>query len=702
MHLAWCIFTLRIREDASSAGVFETEGEMRRSALISIAIVPIAIVAILSLAHAPQAQEPNTSLGLDRVIHGYESVTHKFFAGAPEDWSTHHVRFSQPEPGSDAEYQVQKDPRFWLQGIRQEGTKSGGAFVLRKLALPHPKPELKNDWAQSIGAGGKVFAGQYPAKFSLNPNTNVTAANCTSDYAIYNTGLAGSTTQASIIGYSNLYPGTCTGTVPGVAWAYNTSGLTPAGAIETSVTLSSDGKQIAFVTSGTTANLVLLKLPTANATGRTITPVTTASASTTVTAASGSFSQTDVGARVTGGSGNIPAGDTIAAFVSSSQVTLATAATGTNTSLTIAAETLAAPGVAPLQTSAANYAACTGPCSFSFSLGAADAVSAPYYDFGSDSIFVGTTTGVLRKYNPVFNGTPAFVTSITVSTGAQALTSPVYDASHSLVLVGDAHASGATNDGAFHTVNSTLTTVTSSTLGICHGAGYVDAPLVDPTAGRAYIACGDDQGGGACTADTTCMRQFSYVALSGAGIGAQIGASTTDTVVYSGAFDNTYLNSNNATPTGNLYICGNAGGPPTLFRVPITTNTMGTVVTVNTLSASSPATNTNACGPVTEFFNSTTAVDWLFVGETLTGNKTGCTTAGCVYSFNATSAIPANTNATAGFASTGGSSGIIIDNIGSDVTDQIANIYFSALSNVASCNGSPTVGCAYQVRQDIL
>ena len=97
---------------------------MRRNALIPIAVLPIAIVAVLSLAHAPQAQEPNASLGLDRAIHGYESATHKFFAGAPEDWSTHHVSFSNPEPGSDVEYQVQKDPRFWLQGIRQEGIKA--------------------------------------------------------------------------------------------------------------------------------------------------------------------------------------------------------------------------------------------------------------------------------------------------------------------------------------------------------------------------------------------------------------------------------------------------------------------------------------------------------------------------------------------------------------------------------------------------
>jgi len=53
--------------------------------------------------------------------------------------------------------------------------------------------------------------------------------------------LAGAAGQASIIAYNDVYSG-C-GTVPSVSWAYNTNG----GTISTSVALSLDGTQLAFV-----------------------------------------------------------------------------------------------------------------------------------------------------------------------------------------------------------------------------------------------------------------------------------------------------------------------------------------------------------------------------------------------------------------------------------------------------------------------
>src|SRR5215469_4193303 len=55
--------------------------------------------------------------------------------------------------------------------------------------------------------------------------------------------------------YDNLYPATCSGTVPSNYWAYNTGGT-----VTTSVALSFDGKQVAFVqTVSGAAQLVLLK-----------------------------------------------------------------------------------------------------------------------------------------------------------------------------------------------------------------------------------------------------------------------------------------------------------------------------------------------------------------------------------------------------------------------------------------------------------
>ena len=99
-------------------------------------------------------------------------------------------------------------------------------------------------------AGAVVQPNMYPAKYSFSATT----ASC-SDFVVYPTGTAGATAAASIVAFSNLYAGGCSGTVPSVYWAYNTGGM-----VTTSPVLSLDGTQLVFVqVSGTTASLVLLK-----------------------------------------------------------------------------------------------------------------------------------------------------------------------------------------------------------------------------------------------------------------------------------------------------------------------------------------------------------------------------------------------------------------------------------------------------------
>lgn len=101
-----------------------------------------------------------------------------------------------------------------------------------------------------MGSGATVGAGQYPAKFSFD----VTTASCSTDFVAFNTGLTGSASQASVIAYSNLYSG-CGGSVPSTYWAYDTGGTA-----STSIVLSIDGSQIAFVQKESgVATLVILK-----------------------------------------------------------------------------------------------------------------------------------------------------------------------------------------------------------------------------------------------------------------------------------------------------------------------------------------------------------------------------------------------------------------------------------------------------------
>jgi len=675
------------------------------------------IIGLLICGFAMPVWAQGNEMTLDDAIRGFEAAAHQSFVGVPDDWSSHHVVFSRPEPGSETEYRVQQDPRYWLQQIKEKLPEAAAISDLssvsdftpplkNKKGNRTPKTKLHNDWSVNLGSGAQVGPGQYPAKFGFFTNIGPI---CTTDYVVYNTGLAGSATQASIVGFNNLYATTCGGTVPGLYWAYNTGGTAV-----TAAALSFDGSQIAFVqTEGTASYLVLLKWH-ANTTGRTVTG-TLKAASPEVTITVGTFTQADVGARITGT--GIPANDTIASVLSGTTANLAAAPTAEpSETLTIAAETVAAPGVPPTVTTTA-YTTCTAPCmtTIEFNGATLDTNSFPFYDYsGGDLLFAGDNTGHLHKFQHVFNGTsstpPAEVVTTgdwpaTVSTAGLALSTPVYDPTSQLSFVGEAHVAGATNDGNFHSVSSTGGVLTSgpTTDALCHGVGFTEGPILDPSAtvtgaaiaGTLYIGCDHDVGGDTCgNGNNACLRQFAESGISG-GVGKSVAlGAQADAEMYAGAFDHIYLSA--AGPTGNLYFCGNPTGEVTLYRIPITANVMGTPVTIRALSS---ATNVNGeeCSPITEFYNTPTATDWLFMSVPTTGIATGCTSTGCVYSFNSTSAIAAGANAAAGFASTDGTSGIVVDD--NSTSTGASQIYYSTLGNQA-CGTGGTGGCAVQAAQN--
>ena len=146
-------------------------------------------------------QQPASTDPTD-LVNGYEQAAHSSFVGVPTDWSSRHLIFSAPEPGSDAEEKVQQDPRYWFQQIRRGQLQSDDSFASRRRfgALPDKKKRRKKnkiskkpqpvaldkDWSVSLGAGGTVGAGFFPAKYSFGTN----AESC-NDYVVYNTSLAG-------------------------------------------------------------------------------------------------------------------------------------------------------------------------------------------------------------------------------------------------------------------------------------------------------------------------------------------------------------------------------------------------------------------------------------------------------------------------------------------------------------------------------
>ena len=191
----------------------------------------------------------------------------------PTDWSHRHLIFSRPGSAEQLA-RVSKDPRYQQQLHRQgeslncRQTKPISERLLFPAEIRGKKHKIGNGfWAEDLGSGASVGAGNYPAKFSVNSTT----ANCGGgpaqpDFVVYSTGVAGSSGQASIVAFDNLYSGCGGGTppvpVPSVYWAYNTLGT-----VLTSPLISLDGTQVAFVeTNGSSAFLVVLKWATSDGT----------------------------------------------------------------------------------------------------------------------------------------------------------------------------------------------------------------------------------------------------------------------------------------------------------------------------------------------------------------------------------------------------------------------------------------------------
>jgi hypothetical protein len=484
--------------------------------------------------------------------------------GYPTDWSHHHVVFSQPA-NSRAAARVARDARYWQQFARRNVPRilsEDGYAPLRMHSIRHRKSggstgtKISRDWSVNMGSGASMGADNYPAKYTFSTTTATCGSATSPDFVVFNTGLTGSSTQASIVAYDNLYSG-CGGTVPQTYWAYNTGGQ-----ILTSVAFSQDGTQLAFAqTSGLQGQVVLLKWK---------------------------------------------------------------ASTGM----------IGAP-VAPTSVTNSAYRSCTAPCMTTIFLKTGlgtpvdDTTSSVFPDYQGDTLYVGGGLGWLHKITGVFVGSnPQEVRSggfpVQVKpSNTTTLYSPVFDGTS--VFVGDA-------GGFFYRVNATSGAVVQSAQ-LDHGAGVVSGPYLDGTAGLVYVFASSDGttgcGGNPCSAVYVLSSSFAANATGTKVTLGSAGTALTPNVVYTGDFDSTYQNSTNAT--GNLYVCGNTGGAPTLYQVPITNKLPGVAVTGPVL-----ANSTTGCSPVTDVYNPSTGgspTEWIFVSVQNAGKGGNCGGQGCVFSF---------------------------------------------------------------------
>lgn len=526
---------------------------------------------------------------------------------------------------------------------------------------PSASVQGPGDWGMSLNAGGTVGIGMFPAKFTFD----VTAApSCASDFVAFNTSLAGSGTQANIVAFHQLYSSQ-SGSLPAGLCGTNGPSVywayhTGTGRAVTSVVISGDGSKVAFVENVGT-QATLRILKWKAGEG---TGISTPAAPTTILTAGQDWTL------------NCPA---------------------TNSCM----RSIAFSGTA-----------------------ATDTRSEPFYDYNTDTLYVGSNSGILHKFIGVFGGTPAEVGApwpITVDAGT-ILTSPVYDGVSGNIFVGDSSGRlsfiqevGSTVGGA--TPCSPFPCLNTVNLAVGTAGAIVDAPVVDGSTGMVFAVNGTETSanrGTVLQASTGLMSPVSF----------KIGGTAAGAAIYSGAFDNTYFTSAKPTIAGHMYICGKS--PTNANRPAIYQLSFAAATGVLTGVGATPlkglvTTGGEACSPVTEFFNTGTSTDWIFfsIGNRAAnaapmplGGACGLNNAGCVISVNVTGnpswppAAVAHTAPVPLFAN-GGTSGFVVDNVSASA--QASSLYFTLGTNstgtgpgVPSCNTTAGVGCAVKLTQSAL
>src|SRR5262249_41625255 len=148
-------------------------------------------------------------------------------------------------------------------------------------------------------------------------------------------------------------------------------------------------------------------------------------------------------------------------------------------------------------------------------------------------------------------------------------------------------------------------------------------PLVDSSAGKIFVFSSND-GSTSCPGASPCSAVYEFTTSFGSGTtGTKVAVGTSAASpkpLYEGAADSIYEASVNAT--GNLYVCGNAGGVPTLYQIPVAAGVMGTVVTGPTLAGA-----TTGCSPVSDISNPNATGgtnEWIFAGVQASGSGNSC------------------------------------------------------------------------------
>jgi hypothetical protein len=554
------------------------------------------------------------------------------------DWSHRHLIYSGPPKGPNA-WSAMQDPRYLRhrfiygnQASLGEEREPTGVWRYRRWHWPFHRREeapLKRDWQVSLGpnalTGNINFDYSFPAKFTFDINATPSCAN---DFVVFSTGLVGTTGgQASIVAINELYSGSGAG------------GTGICGTGQPSV-MWAYNTNLAGDTNG-----LIYSSPVLSIDGTKV-----------------AFVETGNGAAILKILKWVSAQGTVSAAITPTPITTGNAwstcpTTGTS-------------------------------CLFSltFSGGASDTLSSPFYNYNNDSLYVGDDNGVLHEFTGVFNGTPAEVTSgvwpLMISPG-NFLTGPVFDAVSGNIFVADINTSlyyvRETGSTVGACASGSPPCLGTPSLAVSNGFGVFDPPTVDQTTQEVFVySASDPTGNAAVIQATTALANPVDTALQ-----------TSFDPIYSGAFDANYHSGNYAS--GFLYDCGTF--PATLYRIGF--NSSGV------MNSSADAANVNleadgtgsGCSPITEILNG--ANDYLFFSMFQDGAATGCLN-GCVLGLNLTGlAWPPSISAFSSLPVPGGSSAIVVDNVGTG--GQESSVYFGPQGN--NCTSPTTDGCAVKATQ---
>ncbi|MFZ2020534.1 MAG: hypothetical protein WAV06_02275, partial [Terracidiphilus sp.] len=471
--------------------------------------------------------------------------------------------------------------------------------------------------------GGQTF----PAKYTFD----VTAApSCTGDYVamgIPANAVAGG--QPNIVGYNDLYTGSsptgiCSGTGPTLMFAYASAGGSTPGEVPGSISISTDGTQLAYIED---------EFPSSSNSNP-----------------SSYFHVLMIGTSGTNGSQSSS---------TSAPVAVAPGAAGGNNASDTAVQ-LTASG-------------CTNQGS----------TTSPYIDFADNTAFVttyawsstGAGSGCLYKIINVFGDTGSTVPTIQWSVSISAApSSPVFDNVTGKVFFTDSNGNidFVTDDG--------LTASGITSLSVASGSTSENPVTIDSTDGMVYATFNTNGTHAVVVQAPETLASF---------VSASVGLGTT---VYTGPygvdFSNAWYTSGPTATGALLYVAGTdatTGEVPTLYNVGFNTSTG--VMNAAPNSSTALATTDNAlttnptvadASPVTEFYNATTSTDYLFVGVTNScAATTGGGVAGCVMSLNITNGAPTVLASTVAISASAGSTGIIVDNDASSLSNpQASSVYY--------------------------